>query len=159
MAEPPGRAARPEAGSSVASRLLAWMLPASAASERASHPGDEQHSAKPSNRAVGTRAERRALWHYRLRGYRILATNAWAGGYELDLVVRRGRTVVFCEVKSKGGPGLGDPLEMVTAEKQRRIARAAETWLAAHPQLRGCETRFDVVAEREGKLERVANAF
>jgi putative endonuclease len=108
---------------------------------------------------VGTRAERRALWHYRLCGYRILATNAWAGGYELDLVVRRGRTVVFCEVKAKGRPGLGDPLEMVTAEKARRIARAAETWLAAHPELSGCEIRFDVVAERGGKMERVANAF
>jgi putative endonuclease len=159
MAEPPGRAARPEGGSSVTPRLLAWVLPASAPSERASHPGDEQHSAKPSTRTVGTRAERRALWHFRLRGYRILATNAWAGGYELDLVVRRGRTVVFCEVKSKGGPGLGDPLEMVTAEKARRIARAAETWLAAHPELSRCEVRFDVVAERGGKMERVANAF
>jgi putative endonuclease len=105
------------------------------------------------------RAERRAQRHYRLRGYRILATNAWAGGYELDLVVRRGHTVVFCEVKAKGGPGLGDPLEMVTAEKARRIARAAETWLAAHRELRGCTVRFDVIAEREGKMERVANAI
>jgi putative endonuclease len=94
-----------------------------------------------------------------LRGYRILATNAWAGGYELDLVVRRGRTVVFCEVKAKGGSDRGDPLEMVTPEKARRIARAAEAWLAAHPELSGCEARFDVVAEREGKMERVANAF
>src|SRR5438552_10510794 len=48
-----------------------------------------------------SRAERRALWHYRLRGYRILATNAWVGGYELDLVVRRGRSVVFAEVDRK----------------------------------------------------------
>ena len=74
-------------------------------------------------------------------------------------MVRRGRTVVFCEVKAKGGPDRGDPLEMVTAEKARRIARAAETWLAAHPELSGCEAQFDVVAEREGKMERVANAF
>jgi Holliday junction resolvase-like predicted endonuclease len=54
---------------------------------------------------------------------------------------------------------MGDPLEMVTAEKARRITRAAETWLAAHPELVTCEVRFDVVAERGGKLERVANAF
>jgi putative endonuclease len=73
--------------------------------------------------------------------------------------VRRGRTVVFCEVKSKGDGRYGDPLEMVTAEKARRIARAAEAWLAAHPELAECQARFDVVAEREGKLERVANAF
>jgi putative endonuclease len=94
-----------------------------------------------------------------LRGYRILATNAWAGGYELDLVVRRGRTLVFCEVKAKGDGRFGDPLEMVTAEKARRIARAAEAWLAAHPELSCCEVRFDVAAERDGKLDRVVNAF
>ena len=116
-------------------------------------------SQRPSTRAVGTRAERRALWHYRLRGYRILATNAWAGRYELDLVLRRGRTVVFCEVKAKGGPDRGDPLEMVTREKMRRLARAAEAWLAAHPELSDCEVRFDVAAERNGRLELVANAF
>jgi len=104
-------------------------------------------------------AERRALWHYRRRGYRILAANAWAGGHELDLVARRGRTLVFCEVKSKTGPRYGDPLEMVGPEKQRRIRRAAETWLAARPDLAGLVVRFDVVAEREGRLERVAAAF
>lgn len=47
----------------------------------------------------GKRAERRAAWWYRLRGFRVLDVNAWAGGYELDLVVRRGRRLVFCEPK------------------------------------------------------------
>jgi putative endonuclease len=115
---------------------------------------------RPSNtRAIGTRAERRALWHYRLRGYRVLATNAWVGGYELDLVLRRGRTIVFCEVKSKGGPGRGDPLEMVTPEKVRRLRQAAAAWLAANADGLDCELRFDVAAERTGKLQVVADAF
>jgi putative endonuclease len=114
---------------------------------------------RPSSRTAGAGAERRARWAYRLRGFRVLAENAWAGGYELDLVLRRGRTVVFCEVKAKSGPDRGDPLEMVSAEKVRRLRRAAEAWLAAHPQLVGCEIRFDVVGMREGKPERVANAF
>ena len=74
-------------------------------------------------------------------------------------MAQRGRVVVFCEVKAKGDGRFGDPLEMVSAEKARRISRAAETWLAAHPELRRCEARFDVVAEREGKLECVASAF
>jgi putative endonuclease len=98
-------------------------------------------------------------WAYRLRGFRVLAENAWAGGYELDLVLRRGRAVVFCEVKAKSGPDRGDPLEMVSAEKVRRLQRAAEAWLAAHPQHAGCEIRFDVVGVREGRAEHVANAF
>ncbi len=97
--------------------------------------------------------------HYAIRGYRILGTNVWAGGYELDLVARRGRRLVFCEVKSKTGPRFGDPIAMVGPEKVRRIRQAAETWLAANPQLGGLEVRFDVVTESEQGLRRVSKAF
>jgi putative endonuclease len=100
--------------------------------------------------------ERRAARHYRLRGYRILGANVWAGGYELDLIVRRGRKIVFAEVKGKTGSGYGDPLEMVDDEKLRRMRRAAETWLAGHPECRGLDCRFEVVAVRLGQLERVS---
>jgi Holliday junction resolvase-like predicted endonuclease len=48
---------------------------------------------------------------------------------------------------------------MVNAEKMRRIRRAASAWLASHPEHAHCAVRFDVVAERAGKLERVAAAF
>jgi putative endonuclease len=119
----------------------------------------QRGSRQPSStRAIGTRAERRALWHYRLRGYRVLAANVWIGGYELDLVLRRGRTIVFCEVKAKGSGARGDPLEMVTPEKVRRLRQAAEAWLAANPRPE-FDVRFDIAAERTGKLQVVANAF
>jgi putative endonuclease len=104
-------------------------------------------------------SEGRAAWWYRLRGYRVLARNAWASGYELDLVVRRGRVVAFVEVKSKAGGGFGDPLEMVTPVKVERLRRAAEGWLAAHPEARGLAIRFDVAAERARRLEVVQDAF
>jgi putative endonuclease len=99
--------------------------------------------------------ERRAARHYRLRGYRILGTNVWSGGYELDLIVRRGRRLVFCEVKGKTGAGFGDPLEMVDEEKLRRLRRAAETWLARNPVCLPLECSFEVVAVRRGVLERL----
>jgi putative endonuclease len=107
----------------------------------------------------GQRAEQRAVWWYRLRGYRILATNAWIAGYELDIVVRRGRRLVFCEVKEKSGVRFGDPLEMVDDEKQRRLRLAADGWLARHPESAGLRISFDVMAVRSGRLERVAEAF
>lgn len=104
-------------------------------------------------------AESRARRHYRVRAYRILDTNVWIAGYELDLVVRRGRTLVFCEVKSKSGPRFGDPLEMLTPEKIRRLRVAAAAWLARHREHHGCRIRFDVIAERPGELQRVEAAF
>jgi putative endonuclease len=112
-----------------------------------------------SSRARGAEAERRARRFYRLRGYRVLDANAWAGGNELDLVVRRGNSLIFCEVKEKSLDGFGDPLEMVGPEKQRRLRHAAEAWLAQRPELASLEVGFDVVADRGGRLERVAHAF
>jgi putative endonuclease len=110
-------------------------------------------------RAAGAVVERRAALHYLLRGYRILARNAWVGGYELDLVVRRGRRLVFCEVKAKTTDRYGDPLAMVGPEKQRRLRRAAETWLAARPELDGLDPSFEVVAVSGTRLERLRHAF
>ncbi len=88
-----------------------------------------------------------------------MATNVWVGGYELDLVVRRGRQLAFVEVKAKSGDRFGDPLEMVTQEKQRRLCQAAEAWLARHPELAALEMSFEVIAFRGGQLQRLKQAF
>jgi len=104
-------------------------------------------------------AERRAARWYRLRGWRILGTNVWAGRNEIDIVARRGRALRFVEVKEKSGRGFGDPAEMVTAEKQRRVRSAAAQWLAQHPESRGLDVAFDVVAVWEGRLRRIPDAF
>lgn len=119
----------------------------------------QQQSAKHGSRPPGRAAERRAALHYLVRGYKILARNAWIAGYELDLVARRGRRLVFCEVKEKRSGRFGTPAEMVTEEKQRRIRQAAEAWLAVHPELRDTRVRFDVVAVQRGRLERLIDAF
>ena len=112
-------------------------------------------ASRRSTHSAGREAERRAALHYRLRGYRLLDTNAWAGGYELDLVLRRGRSLVFAEVKAKGGPGFGDPLEMVGPEKLRRLRTAVESWLAARPDLAGLEVRLEAVGVSAGRIRRV----
>ena len=74
---------------------------------------------------------------------------------DIDLVVRRGQRLVFCEVKAKGGPGFGDPLEMITPEKVRRLARAGEAWLAAHPETAGLEISYEAVGLSAGRFQRV----
>ena len=112
-----------------------------------------------STTARGRAAERRARLHYLLRGYRVLAVNARAGGNELDIVLRRGGRLVFCEVKAKSSDRYGDPLEMVGPEKRRRLRRAAEAWLAEHPEVASLSVSFEVAAVRAGRLERLRNAF
>ena len=101
------------------------------------------------------RGERRALRHYRLRGYRLLDANARAGGYELDLVLRRGRRLVVVEVKEKGGDRFGHPLEMIDAEKTRRVSHAARAWLAARPELGELEVALEAVGVHGRRVERV----
>jgi putative endonuclease len=110
---------------------------------------------RPSTTGRGRAAERCAAWHYRLRGYRILARNVRAGGVELDLVVRRGRRIVFVEVKSRTGTSHGEPLEAVDGWKRERLRRGIAAWLAANPVASGLDVGFEVVAVRPGRLERV----
>ena len=105
----------------------------------------------------GRAAERRVAWHYRLRGYRILARNVRAGGVELDLIVRRGRRVVVVEVKAKDGARFGDPLEAVDERKRERLRRGAEAWLQANPHLVRLAIAFEVAAVRPGGIERVGD--
>ena len=107
----------------------------------------------------GCAAERKVVRWYRLRGWKILGENVWAAGNELDLIVRRGRTLRFVEVKGKRGSRFGDPLEMVTADKQRRLRRAAESWLGARPELAKLAVGFDVIAVRDGRVQRLPQAF
>jgi putative endonuclease len=110
----------------------------------------------PSTRQVsGARAERRVRLHYRLRGYRVLDANVRAGGNELDVVVRRGNRLIFCEVKMRAGPGYGDPLEAVGHEKQARVRHAAEAFIARNPQFAGLDVSLEVAAVRRGRVERV----
>ena len=96
----------------------------------------------------GRRGEDLAARHLEGLGYRVAARNVRIGRVELDLVLRRGSDVVFCEVKTRRGASHGVPEEAVDARKQTRIVRAAAAWLARHPA-RG-DVRFDVLSVLEG---------
>jgi putative endonuclease len=63
---------------------------------------------------------------------------------ELDIVALDGRTIVFCEVKTRRTATFGAPAEAVGPAKVRRLRALAAAWLTEHPDVRG-EVRFDVV--------------
>lgn len=108
---------------------------------------------------TGARAERRARLYYLVRGYRLLGANVRPGGVEVDLVLRRGRCVVFCEVKAKLGERYGAPGEMVGRAKQERLRQAAEAWLAEHPEAAEWDVRFDVIEVTPRGVRRLGGAF
>lgn len=103
--------------------------------------------------------ERRAFWHYRLRGYRIVGTNVRAGRNELDLIVRRGSVLLFVEVKERRGRGFGGAVAAVDREKRRRIRRAARIWLTRNPQPAYMRIGFEVVAVDAGHLTRIPTSL
>jgi putative endonuclease len=104
---------------------------------------------------AGAAAERRVRRYFRLRGYTVLDANVHAGGSELDLILRRGRRLVFVEVKARSYDDFGDALEAVGPEKGRRVRRAAEAFLASRPELKELEVAFEAVAVRPRGIERV----
>lgn len=94
---------------------------------------------------LGRRGENRAAWHYRLRGYRILGRNVRMGRGEIDLVVRRGKTVAFVEVKTRQRLWAGEGFEAVDHRKEKQLADLADRYLSRH-RLDDCEIRFDIVS-------------
>ena len=99
---------------------------------------------------LGVTAEGRAALLLAAKGYRELARRWKSPVGEVDLVVRRGRTLVFVEVKAR--PRIDDAAWSVLTRQKRRIVAAAEAWLAVHPEHAGYDIRFDAVLVAPGRL-------
>jgi putative endonuclease len=100
----------------------------------------------------GRRAETWVAWYLRAKGYRVLARRYKSPVGEIDLIVRRGRTIAFVEVKHR--PTDVEASEATTPTAQHRIARAASYWLVRHPKATEADLRFDVVVSVPGRLPR-----
>jgi putative endonuclease len=107
---------------------------------------------------LGRLGEQLAAEHFARLGYTVLARNHHTRFGELDLVLSDGRTLVFCEVKTRR-LGSGEPWESLHAAKQEQVRRIAAAWLA-EPSDRPWhdELRFDavgVLVDREDGLVRL----
>ncbi|MBI2233897.1 MAG: YraN family protein [Micavibrio aeruginosavorus] len=106
---------------------------------------------------TGLQAEFLAVIFLRLKGYRILAQRCKTPLGEIDLIARRGKTLVFVEVKTRGT--IAAALESVSARQAGRIVRAAQCWLASR-NAAGMDLRFDVIAiEFPFKIKHIESAF
>jgi putative endonuclease len=109
-------------------------------------------------RDLGRSGEDAAASWYEDEGYEVVARNWQCRDGEIDLIVRHGRTVVFCEVKTRTTDAFGVPVEAITRVKRDRLRRLATRWLSEQPApVR--EIRFDVVSVLDGRVEVLHAAF
>jgi putative endonuclease len=109
-------------------------------------------------RALGAAGVDLAAAWYEARGYQLMARNWRCREGELDLIVRRNRTIVFCEVKTRSSDAFGVPAEAVNREKRQRLRVLAARFLDESP-IRAREIRFDVVSILRGEIEVFEGAF
>ena len=84
------------------------------------------------------------------RGWELEAHRFRMGRHDLDLIMRRGRTVAFIEVKTRRGVLAGSPAQAVGRRKQSTLARVAALWSLRYGRPAD-EYRFDVAEVLEGE--------
>ena len=88
-----------------------------------------------------------------------MARNWRSAQGEIDLIVRSGRMLAFCEVKTRSSSAYGEPFEAVTRTKQMRIRRLAAEWLRTTRPSGYFDLRFDVASVRDGVVDVIEAAF
>lgn len=99
---------------------------------------------------AGRNAENAAALWLQIKGYRVLERRARTPACENDLVVRKGRMLVFVEVKSRRA--IAAAREAVTPELRRRLEQAANIWAGRRRDANTLLWRFDMVLLAPGRL-------
>ncbi|MEO5662727.1 MAG: YraN family protein [Nocardioides sp.] len=97
------------------------------------------------NQALGAYGELLAARHLVKQGMVLLDHNWRCPAGELDLVLREGKTLVICEVKTRTSNDYGTPHESIDRAKVDRLRRLAAAWLRVH-SARPDDIRLDLVA-------------
>jgi putative endonuclease len=117
-------------------------------------PGTDRRRAERRGRG----AEALAALLLILTGHRILARRARTPVGEIDLIARKGRSLVFAEVKARTSLDAGT--EALAPRQRNRIARAAEAFVRARPDLDGLDWRFDLIVVAGGwRLKHLKDAW
>ena len=122
---------------------------------------DERQPARPERVVAfrfGLSAESRAAALLIAKGFRIVARRWRSPLGEVDIVARRGKVLVFVEVKAR--ERAEDAAWSLTPRQRGRIIGGAEAWLAKHPDDAQCYIRFDVMLVAPRRIpQHIVNAF
>lgn len=100
---------------------------------------------KDTRRALGRLGERLAADYLSQHGYSIREMNYRCPIGEVDIVATEGDYLVFVEVRTRRGRGMGLPEESITLAKQAKLVTVAQAYLQGHGEL-ATDWRIDVVA-------------
>lgn len=110
---------------------------------------------------TGKQGEEEAARYLQQKGYEILERNYRHQHAEIDLIARKGKLMVFVEVKTRSSTVFGNPEEFVTYTKARLIMKAAEQYIFAKDW--NHDVRFDIVAvtvlPEEVTIRHIEDAF
>jgi len=107
---------------------------------------------------LGAAGEKLARAFLKKKGYKIIETNFRCRHGEIDIITRKGGSVVFVEVRTKSSDAFGTPEESVTRQKRERLVATALTYLTNHSDLPE-DWRIDLLAietDRSGRVKRVS---
>jgi putative endonuclease len=92
------------------------------------------------------------VWVLLLKGYRILARGFCVPVGEVDIIARRGRLLVFVEVKARATQF--EATESLSFRQRERITRAVKAYIAKFPGLSNMNMRFDAMLVVPGSWPR-----
>lgn len=110
----------------------------------------------------GKTGESEAAKYLRKNGYQILERNYRKTYGEIDIIAQKGENVAFVEVKTRKNNAYGTPAEFVTVQKQKKIIKAAYTYIQEHEL--DAEFTFDIVevyfdGKKINEINHIINAF
>lgn len=116
---------------------------------------------------LGSLGEQLASEHLVRLGFEIVERNYRTRWGELDIVAYDGRTLAFCEVKTRRlAPGAGSPFDAMRGRKRARVRKMAGSWLIERADRPYADIlRFDAIgvtfdlAGRLVGLEHLEGAF
>lgn len=95
--------------------------------------------------SIGRDAESFVAEYLEKQGFQIVDRNVRVGSLEIDLILYKDRTTIFCEVRYRKDTKYGHPAETICWQKQKRIRSAALAWLKRQA-FRSSYIRFDIAA-------------
>ncbi|AUD03245.1 YraN family protein [Spirosoma pollinicola] len=93
---------------------------------------------------TGKQGEAEAVRYLRENGYELVAQNYRYQHAEIDIIAKKGKLLIFAEVKTRTNLNYGNPEEFVSFTKAKLVMKAAEHYIFAHGWMH--DIRFDIIA-------------